>query len=155
MPLHHSPKVPSHWTTLLTSTPTPTTRTQDQDQNTLSNLTSASKTRLLQHIASDITTALIQISKHLDTGTLSSRHTRPIEDMIGVITGTEQAHRRGLERRVRRMEAREKRRLKRWRGERRWMRKCFAGLLGKATEVSGRWRERVRYLRDGRRLSRF
>lgn len=30
------------------------------------------------------------------------------------------------------------------------MRKCWVGLLGRAMEVSGRWRERVRYLEEMR-----
>lgn len=71
-----------------------------------------------------------------------------------MITGVEKEHRRDLERRVRRLEAREKRRRRRWRRERVWTRACFEGLLGKATEMSGRWRERVRDLEERERQMR-
>ncbi|KAI9040554.1 peroxidase [Aspergillus affinis] len=122
-PRRPRPRTTSHWTTLLT-TPTP-----------LLNLTNRSKRRILQATASDMTTAFRRIRHLLETKILSPQHTQPIENVIAQILRTEERHSRDLERQVRRVERRSLRRRIRWMKERRWMRKSFVGVLGKAMKV--------------------
>ncbi|KAL1877806.1 hypothetical protein Plec18167_004775 [Paecilomyces lecythidis] len=94
-------------------------------------LPSRSKTSLINSIATDISATFIYIAKQAEAGNLSTIHTGPINDVIGIIKDTEVAHREALERKL----ARYKRVERRLRRERKWMRRELMGLTKKAREV--------------------
>ncbi|KAE8422804.1 hypothetical protein BDV36DRAFT_290974 [Aspergillus pseudocaelatus] len=105
----------------------------------LEGLSSVSKSSLLRTIADDISAAFICISKQLSCGTLSARHTRPIHDFITSIKNTERLEQRRLQQDLERYRQRERR----WRAERKWMRRKVEGLV-KHSEVAYReWKERL------------
>lgn len=62
------------------------------------------KTELLTSIADDIQATLWCISRHLEVGNLTSKNTKPIEDMIRVVHGPETKKRRRLKRKMRQLQ---------------------------------------------------
>ncbi|KAB8069387.1 hypothetical protein BDV29DRAFT_161470 [Aspergillus leporis] len=102
-------------------------------------LSSASKSALLRSIANDISAVFICISKQLSHGTLSAKHTRPIHDFIKSIKKTELSGHVRLQRKVERHRQRERR----WRAERKQVRKEIRDLMRHSEEICGRWKERL------------
>ncbi|KAE8163012.1 hypothetical protein BDV40DRAFT_299886 [Aspergillus tamarii] len=105
----------------------------------IEDLSSVSKSSLLRSIADDISAAFICISKQLSCGTLSARHTRPIHDFIASIKIIERLEQRRLQQDLERYRQRERR----WRAERKWMRRKVEGLV-KHSEITYReWKGRL------------
>ncbi|KAB8200176.1 hypothetical protein BDV34DRAFT_21488 [Aspergillus parasiticus] len=102
-------------------------------------LSSVTKTALLRSIADDISAAFICISKQLSCGTLSARHTRPIHDFITSIRNTERLEQQRLQRDLERYRQHERR----WRAERKWMRRRVEGLVKHSEGIHKQWKERL------------
>ncbi|KAB8223165.1 hypothetical protein BDV33DRAFT_200718 [Aspergillus novoparasiticus] len=102
-------------------------------------LSSVTKSALLRSIADDISAAFICISKQLSCGTLSARHTRPIQDFITSIRNTERLEQQRLQQDLERYRQRERR----WRAERKWMRRKVEGLVKHSEGIHKQWKERL------------
>ncbi|PIG78990.1 hypothetical protein AARAC_003570 [Aspergillus arachidicola] len=102
-------------------------------------LSSVTKSALLRSIADDISAAFICISKQLSCGTLSARHTRPIHDFIASVRNTERLEQQRLQQDLERYRQRERR----WRAERKWMRRKVEGLVKHSEGIHKQWKERL------------
>ncbi|KAB8234290.1 uncharacterized protein BDW43DRAFT_310318 [Aspergillus alliaceus] len=102
-------------------------------------LSSTSKTALLRSIADDIRAAFISISKQLSRGTLRTKHTDPIHDLIASIKSTESPECQRMQQELERYRQRERR----WRVERKWMRRKVKGLVRHSEEIHRRWKDQL------------
>ncbi|KAE8351202.1 hypothetical protein BDV28DRAFT_150207 [Aspergillus coremiiformis] len=108
----------------------------------LERLSSAAKSALLRSIADDLTSTFICISKELSRGTLSATHTDPIHDLITSIKNTEWPEHQRMQ-----QELEYRQRERRWRAERKWMRRKVEGLVKHSEEIHGQLTERLAKVR--------
>ncbi|KAL1966190.1 hypothetical protein VTN77DRAFT_4742 [Rasamsonia byssochlamydoides] len=102
-------------------------------------LPSDQRTELIQSVANDITAVFIYIARQAEAGNLTTANTAPINDVIGVIRGTEVKHRQKLEEKLGRLQ-RDAQRCKR---ERRWLQSELGQIVGRAQVAVRSWKARV------------
>jgi hypothetical protein len=68
----------------------------------INNLLSDQKTELINSVANDIAAAFIYIHRQAKAGNLTTTNTEPLENVIGIIRGTDVKYRRHLERKAER-----------------------------------------------------
>ncbi|KAL2842826.1 hypothetical protein BJX68DRAFT_270458 [Aspergillus pseudodeflectus] len=116
---------------------------------TLSSLPSASKTSLMRRIAYEMTSTIITISREIQRGTLDPDKTAPMSKFVRTFQQANAAQQRKLERRLKRCQ----RRARKWRAERRWIRREFAEMMRLMETLQGRWKARVEGLKRKSRFS--
>ncbi|KAL2869792.1 uncharacterized protein BJX67DRAFT_378846 [Aspergillus lucknowensis] len=109
---------------------------------TISCLSSREKTALMDAIAREMTTTIIAISKEIQRGTLDADNTAPFDRFIRTIAQNEMVQQRKLERKL----SRYQRRARKWRAERRWIRREFAEMVRRMEQLQRRWKTRVQEL---------
>ncbi|KAL2824071.1 hypothetical protein BJY01DRAFT_256536 [Aspergillus pseudoustus] len=109
---------------------------------TLPSLSSAQKTSLMGTIAHEMTSTIITISREIRRGNLDANHTTPLHMFIRTIQQVEVSQQRKLERKL----VRYQRRARKWRAERRWVRREFAEMVRGMGTLQRRWKVRVETL---------
>lgn len=98
----------------------------------IENKNPAAKVELLRSISNDLRALLMCIGQHVESGTLDSQTTAPLDEVITMIRDTEMGYRRTLEQALRRS-----------RNEKRWMRREYRGVVRGAEVLARAYRAKV------------
>lgn len=98
----------------------------------IENMSHAAKAELLRSISNDLRALLMCIGQHVESASLDSQTTAPLDEVITIIRDTEAGYRRSLERELRQS-----------RKEERWMRREYRGVVRSMGVLARAYRAKV------------